>query len=432
MSKAKSANRPGRGAGKIKVKPGMRATHAKARKKRLPQVTDAKARAKRALPARRGRRLKPQGPGVRPAPKTAPLGPPSSPSDPNRVNNAEWTLCAYFAGRSSLDITAFDGKSRTSRRLHLMSLPDAIVELARDHGQPEMPDHHAWPRRASALRRLVGAGWANAAIVESWAVHFDRRSLVEHIKGSVVFLADSVGIGLQQFSNTSPDAAQIAVDQQLVVTATTANECIPMNAACSSVYDGLTGRTTVTATCSVARPASAVAKAFDPRAWAACDGAFERSDLVRPVSYVGPIHDTYDHDGRLNAVPFGGLWTALVPPEYWRIQEVVKVGPFRFDNILYITQFAVTATHVHVAFRLAESFDVGNGELVQDWGTIDAGPGNAAGVTDITVVKTVKFADLTTGPGGTIDYGELPNWMAPAALCMWLGTQAHQGPCCSP
>lgn len=212
--------------------------------------------------------------------------------------------------------------------------------------------------------------------------------------------------------------------------------CYLQNETCVACYNAGNFETTVTATAQIFRPLADVARALDPRAWASCPGVFLKTQLVEENVDPGDItiHTRYREDTRLTRA-LGEKWPNPPTAEPWKIYEEVEAGPFRFENVLSIVSPPQrTPTHYEYAYDFVECFPVlGNAYLTKDRGSVKATESvvGTSKVTTLTMVKTIEFANTASIVVNGVDLGELPNWLAPAVLGMWLDA-GNDLLCCTP
>jgi hypothetical protein len=116
---------------------------------------------------------------------------------------------------------------------------------------------------------------------------------------------------------------------------------------------------------------------------------------------------------------------------------MVQAGPVIFENVLKVTSFTHTPGSGPVVLKYDEHrswkthfpLHTINGGIEIDFGETRVEQ-VSSGSSRVSISKTVRFADLTPGPGKNIDYGELLNYWLPAMLCLWVDEDVEIGPCC--
>jgi hypothetical protein len=205
---------------------------------------------------------------------------------------------------------------------------------------------------------------------------------------------------------------------------------LPAAASITQESDTLITRVTVTAL--VQCDFAVVAVASDPQCWD------ERSDVVVGTGYVRGSYDLRP----LAAEPQPGR--AIVRPNSdppLMLEEHVRISwgfdemsAGTFHNVLRIPRLQIdpAAGTIAVDFALARSidsrilWDQRPGGIIVDQGYLRLEP--IAGVDHrwrLTSHKTLLFSDRTpnaSGPGWT-DFGQLSNYLAPAALSWWLESE---------
>jgi hypothetical protein len=204
---------------------------------------------------------------------------------------------------------------------------------------------------------------------------------------------------------------------------------LPAAASITQESDTLITRVTVTAL--VECDFAVVAVSSDPQCWD------ERSDVVVGTRYVRGSHDLRP----LAAEPQPGRAVVRPNDPPLMLEEHVRIAwgfdemaAGTFHNVLRVPRVEIdpaTGT-IAVDFSLARSidsrilWDERPGGIVVDQGYLRVQP--IAGATDrwrLTSHKTLLFSDRTPnagGPGWT-DFGQLSNYLAPAALSWWLESE---------
>lgn len=192
--------------------------------------------------------------------------------------------------------------------------------------------------------------------------------------------------------------------------------------------DSRTLTTTVTVTALVRSKFETLRRAADPQCWG-CS-----SDVVTGTRYV---RDAFDLTPPETATPAGKGWDdgpRLLEEDVnvsWGF-DANSVGAFH--NVLRVSRFAVKeeATTIDVDFRLSRSIDSRilwdrrPGGILIDEGFIKVRP-IAGDRWRLTTRKVLKFSDRTPdvhGPGW-FDFGEMLNYLAPAALSWWLESELY-------
>jgi hypothetical protein len=295
-------------------------------------------------------------------------------------------------------------------RLQLMPLTEAIELLLGCF------DEHDATRRRRAVAKLVAAGLHD----ENHLLRVTDPDTAKILRTQVRSLVDSVGVDPARIAGLSLSDAPLAVLRLMSDAALAAGECAVRNPSCVACLDGMTLQTTVTAVVEVNRPLDELRRVLDPRNWDECSDAFVDTHPVKlepnypPATIAAPPGDPW----------CGHLW------------EEVDTGIAKFVNVLKV-EFHV-GDNIEVEFQLydpvsAEILGIPRGgALLVDQGSVTA-TSISTGWSEIRVVKTVQFVDLTPGdPGNQYDVGELLNYLAPGILCLWHEDETQMGPCCDP
>jgi hypothetical protein len=198
-------------------------------------------------------------------------------------------------------------------------------------------------------------------------------------------------------------------------------------AACAIRQDSSTLITTVTVTALVSCcDFATMARSVDPQCWQ-CS-----SDVVTGTRYVEGVYD-------LTPAQIVSPGKGLADGESRLLEEAVSVSwgfdenqVGSFHNVLRIDPFLVDEHNgtIDVGFSLARSIDStilwdqrGGGIL------IDQGYMKVRRISEqswrVTSRKVLKFSDRSpnaSGPGW-LDFGQMLNYLAPAALCWWLESE---------
>lgn len=250
-----------------------------------------------------------------------------------------------------------------------------------------------------------------------------ERELLERVN-SPLSAVDSSSIGSRIADTLSLDhrvVSHLFPDRQLV-----SGPCFPHKEPVT-VHHGGTLNTETTAVIRINLPLPLLAARLDPRNWKRCARYFVRSHHVVPAGGI----DYKDVDPKTD-VPLGTDWHGL-------LDEQVTLPMAEFEQILSVN-FTVHPAEIRVNFwlyhplRAEVGFLTASGGMRRDSGCLRAVPDrvNPGGRTILTVNKTVNYRDLTRrDPSTTIDYGKIMNYLAPAALCMWVDDLGLLVPCCN-
>jgi hypothetical protein len=291
-------------------------------------------------------------------------------------------------------------------------LPPAVRPLRLEHALDILIDHkdqHGGARRRRAVFELAAAGLHDTVRARPAVARRVKRLAtdlgVEHILDRVQRPAD-IGHAAQGLLAAPPRGT----------------DCVSLKTRRVKVnYDPPTHASTITATILVNKPLDQMVPFIDPRRWTLCSDFFERSDAVDPR--------TPDYDPIVLGDPPTGRWQL-----YERF--VVPIGAF--ENVLNI-EFMNTGNEIQVRYGLYDSvsFELLGLELA---GALEVDQGSVTAVrwanpptwTEMTVVKTVVFRDLTPDDPaeGGIDQGQWLNYCAPAMLGLWMDDTSQARLCC--
>lgn len=334
--------------------------------------------------------------------------PGAGPSPQQTVEDAMWSVYFHSAFRNGLRGPALSPELG----LEPMPLRNAANLLA------DADDHHAQARRGLALRKIVAAG-------------LDRRDrligplgeeLGAETRGAIERLAGRLGISLDDLDDLPMLEALLRLIELLRQHPLLPPGCEIADSACTACHDGITLKTTVRGSVRVNRDLEHLMRSTDPRAWSACSPYFQETRRVENA----PGYPTHPKNG----APYGTPWTGL-------LFERVKSGPVIFENVLRIDAFERTSARIlleydeHHSVRTHFPFKTIEGGIEIDCGKTIIEP-DGGGWSRVQIEKTVRFVDLTPGPGPDIDYGELLNYWTPAILCLWVDEDVDVSPCCKP
>jgi len=337
----------------------------------------------------------------------------------NSIQDALWSCYLHgYAPGLTLKLTERPpGERPGAEKLRVVALEDALKALTQDESE------HRDRNLARAAQQLAKGGFFSFS---HSAASLERRSeLAPLMKGllSDLRLADDV---VAKLTEAAPQDAGNLIAEALESAELELDPCPITNRTCTACYNATSGATTVTATGTVSRPITDMPKVIDPQNWHHCSEAFEDSVSVVEVNAGGTLAGYYNPSPNPSGVPWSGM-----------LYEKVDGGGTVYENVLWInyTQSPPVGTPnlLRVEYSLKEPYKPNVGELRKDEGHMTATRHSFDPLhkTDIEIVKTVRFADFTPG-GGPWDIGELPNYYAPALLCLWLDDQLYLGPCCSP
>lgn len=335
---------------------------------------------------------------------------PRSPDDGlGELRNAMWSVYLHTGFRNGLKAPIL----RQDRGLEPMPLDHALEALLRGF------DEHDAARRGIALRRLVAAGLHDVERLRQLV----GPAAAANLRGLMEQLADSISIDLRLLDGLPlPLALQQLVDM-LQSGLWFAGSCKIADPRCVACHDGLSLRTTVTGSVRVNRTPLQLARIVDPRAWDLCNPWFLETFRTKSDKDFSKHADN-------DTIPLGVPWTG-------HLFERVQAGPVILHNVLEIKQFQVAPELVRLEYDEHKSietvFPTGSiyGGIEVDYGFTRVTP-VSSGWSRILFRKTLRFVDLTPGPGTEIDYGELLNYWAPAILCLWVDEGTEVGPCCTP
>jgi len=318
------------------------------------------------------------------------------------IREALWSVYYHSFFRPSLTVPP--------ERPVAVPLTGALDVLLQDY------DHHDWSRRARALRKLTAAGYVNRERLLRRA----GPELAGELRGRFAQLGTLLGVQLSPLETREPAEALRILEDQLQTQAMMATGCALTEITCVACLDGVTLNTTVTATALVNRPLAQLAAAIDPNEWDTCSIVFDDTHKV----LLGNRPGTYTPDPTV--IPKGTPWPKGPPNNF--LYERVNTGLASFVNVLTIN-FQVSPLLIRVDYDLHDSLETKYGPLLpfpppisggleEDYGFVQARPALNPALTEFTVEKTVRFDDL------------MLNYLAPAALCLWLEDQSHTVPCC--
>ena len=363
---------------------------------------------------------------------------PLTPFKPARkpVRAALWSIYYYCLRAQELR----RGFLNLGRVLQPMPLENAIQNII------DASDAQHLPRKRRVLRKLASAGLTNLA---RWKELTDATNLAPNdsdwkarvlsVQPKVWDLATSLHLDVAQLrvipvpkSITFLDDAFAVDDPSCSTSHATLEACQVPN------YGGFgSPLTTVTAQADLSRTAAQLARIIDPRSWNCFEHFFtERYEEVGVGAYAVPKPDPD---------PIGQPWTPLTAPHF--IHEIVTVTDGTddniFENVLRITNFSVSPTVARLDFELRESLTMTlpslaltrNGGLIVDSGYLEAKQvtGPPSPVTHVTMQKNLQFVPLPVGSTSPeLDSSEILNYLAPAAMCMWVEDLGEGAMCATP
>jgi hypothetical protein len=189
--------------------------------------------------------------------------------------------------------------------------------------------------------------------------------------------------------------------------------------------------TTATVTALVKAERAALARAIDPLRWPCC------SDVIKETKY---LDDPFDLESVIAEGPpqreFGDS-----PLLFERVaiswgDDRIQTGEFK--NVLAIDRNSVNedSASISVRFRLCRSvdsrilWDQRAGGILVDGGYLIA---RQVGEKHwrLTTRKVLRFSDRTpySNPPGWLDFGQMLNYLAPAAVTWWLETEVYSAEC---
>jgi hypothetical protein len=258
----------------------------------------------------------------------------------------------------------------------------------------------------------------------TWLIHEDRRERTVDELGK---LQAEVGLNLYDFVEDFTDAVAFADFSQGVNGASMR----ALNSSCVVRQDTNTLTTTATVTALVNTKFELLARAIDPLCWPRC------SDVIKKTGYVeGPFDLTPKAYRTKPGQGFKRRRYLLEDVEVYWGDEQIQTGTF--NNVLRIDKFDVRDDDetISLDFKLCRSIDSrilwdsrAGGILIDD-GFIRARP-LGEDRWRVTSRKILKFSDRTpySNPPGWRDFGQMLNYLAPAAVTWWLETELHTAEC---
>jgi len=178
---------------------------------------------------------------------------------------------------------------------------------------------------------------------------------------------------------------------------------------------------------------------IDPLAW------HKNSDVIQDTYYVADPWDPQTKHPDQSSAPFeppGRLLFENVSVGFGFDEDVHSGG---FTNVLALDKFTKDSTGIMLPFRLCRSidsrifWDARAGGILIDGGFIQARPvlvGSAAQDDEavaienrwrVTTRKVLRFSDRTPSSSapGLLDFGQLLNYLVPAAVTLWLETDFY-------
>ena len=179
---------------------------------------------------------------------------------------------------------------------------------------------------------------------------------------------------------------------------------------------------------------------IDPLAW------HKNSDVIQETYYVADPWDPHTKDPDQSSAPFeapGRLLFENVSVGFGFDEDVHSGG---FTNVLTLDKFTKDPqTGITLPFRLCRSidsrifWDARAGGILIDGGFIQARPVLVGSVPDggqpvpienrwrVTTRKVLRFSDRTpyASAPGLLDFGQLLNYLVPAAVTLWLETDFY-------
>jgi hypothetical protein len=353
------------------------------------------------------------------------------------VRQALWSVYYHAYHLRSLRPSLLERPEATSwgEAFAPIRLDRALKILNEEH------DEHDAMRRRRALRILGRAGFANGErrqLLEVLAAHdVEWLGYVHRVRDGMARLTRALDIDPTALLPVLPEVFDFFLEGLF---AAQAAACQVTNATCVACYEPFgagTARpmTTVTARALVNRTPIELAKVLDPRSWGSCMDCFE-TKRVKDWDDVSRKYPDFGAD----PTPIGHPWTGKL----WERVTLDAAGSHNvFENILEITAFNVSVVEARVDYDLVDSLKLEipallidlPGCVTHDKGYSRATSTGTPGWSQLEVVKTVQFVDVTSGAGTNpwgLDPGELLNYWAPVTLCMWLEDPTLGGPCCTP
>jgi hypothetical protein len=257
-----------------------------------------------------------------------------------------------------------------------------------------------------------------------WLIHEDRR---ERTSNELARLQEEVGLNLYDFVEDFTDAVAFADFSR----GANGAPMRALNSSCVVRQDTNTLTTTATVTALVNTEFELLARAIDPLCWPCCSDVIEETRYVKgPFDLSPKAYRTRPGQG------FKGSRYLFEKVEVYWGDEQIQTGAF--ENVLLIDKFAVSAEKgtISLDFKLCRSidsrilWDYRAGGILIDDGFIRARP-LGKGRWRVTSRKILKFSDRTpySNPPGWRDFGQLLNYLAPAAVTWWLETELHTAEC---
>jgi hypothetical protein len=241
----------------------------------------------------------------------------------------------------------------------------------------------------------------------------------------VARLEDEAGLGLADLVDDFADTAAF-MDYVNETSAPGSRDGVAVYPVSSVIWqDTRTLVTTATVTTVVQADFETLRVAVDPRRWPVGNDVVTKTTLVADPFARSAL-------SRDESPPEGAGWR----DQARFVEETAQIfwggDPTRqatFENVLYVRPFAVQpdAGRIDLSFSLSRSvrsrvlWDERPGGIVLDSGYIKVRP-----LVDnrwrVTRRKVVKFSDRTpyTDGRGWLDFGQMLNYLAPAALAYWL------------
>jgi hypothetical protein len=259
-----------------------------------------------------------------------------------------------------------------------------------------------------------------------WLVEPDRQGRTAE---DLCRLQAEVGLNLYDFVEDFADTVAFADFKRELEAPPTL-----LTSSCIVRQDTNTLTTTATATTLVQTTFDVLRRSIDPLGWPKC------SDVIRETKYVAGAFDlsAVEEEGRALGQGYDDDDPQLLFEKVgvqWGLDEV-QTG--EFQNVLTIDRFAVDKKRgtITLPFKLCRSidsrilWDYRAGGILIDGGYIVARP-VGADRWRVTSRKVLKFSDRTpyANSVGWPDFGQMLNYLAPAAVTWWLETELYSADC---
>jgi hypothetical protein len=205
-----------------------------------------------------------------------------------------------------------------------------------------------------------------------------------------------------------------------------------LTSSCIVRQDTNTLTTTATVTALVPIKFDVLTKVIDPLGWPKCSDVIEETRYLDDPFDLSPAEVEQGPDGQGFKGPRFLFEDVRVN---WGFDDL-RTG--RFRNVLTVDEFSVNEDlhSITLPFRLCRSidsrilWDERAGGILIDGGYIKARPVGENRFR-VTTRKVLKFSDRTpySNAAGWLDFGQMLNYLAPAAVTWWLETELYSAEC---